>query len=271
MKAVCESCPHACALEDGQVGLCSARICEGGVVRCAAYGRVSALALDPIEKKPLKRFYPGARVLSVGGFGCNMRCPFCQNHEISTVAAGADAPYLAPEELVARARRAPGNIGIAYTYNEPLVGWEYVRDCALLAHEAHLQNVLVTNGMATDGVLNEILPHIDAMNIDLKGFTEEIYTWLGGDLATVRHFIARAAEKCHVELTTLIVPGKNDSEAEMDREAEFIASLSPEIPLHITRYFPMHRMRGEATPVETILRLAGIAEGRLKYVYPGNL
>ncbi len=271
MKAVCGTCPHACALEPGQVGLCGARTNVGGTVTCTAYGRVSARNLDPIEKKPLRRFMPGAHILSVGGFGCNMRCPFCQNHEISTERPDDGAPYVAPEELVRHARRIPGNVGVAYTYNEPLVCWEYVRDCGKLIRAAGLKNVLVTNGMANPPVLEEILPYMDAMNVDLKGFTQEYYNWLGGDLGTVRRFIARAAEACHVELTTLVVPGRNDSEAEMGEAAEWIASLDPEIPLHITRYFPMYRESAPPTPVRTIERLVAVAHRHLLYVYPGNL
>jgi pyruvate formate lyase activating enzyme len=271
MKIVCETCPHACALEPGQLGLCGARENAGGEVKCASYGRVSALALDPIEKKPLMRFMPGSRILSVGGFGCNMRCPFCQNHEISMERPGEDAPYVAPEALVERARGIPGNIGLAYTYNEPLVSWEYVRDCAKLIHAADMKNVLVTNGMANLPVLEEILPHMDAMNVDLKGFTPESYKRLGGDFETARRFIARAAGGCHVEITTLVVPGRNDSEAEMKEEAEWIASVDPEIPLHITRYFPMYRENTPPTPARTIGRLVEIAREKLKYVYAGNM
>lgn len=271
MKTVCETCPHACALEPGQLGLCGARANVGGTVTCAGYGRVSALHLDPIEKKPFRRFMPGTRILSVGGYGCNMRCPFCQNHEISMERLDDGAPYVAPEELVRRAQSIPGNVGVAYTYNEPLVCWEYVRDCGKLLRAAGLKNVLVTNGMAKMPVLEEILPYMDAMNVDLKGFTNEYYDWVGGDLGTVKRFIARAAEACHVELTTLIVPGRNDSEAEMGEEAEWIASLNPEIPLHITRYFPMHRESAPPTSSRTIERLVGVARERLTHVYAGNL
>ncbi len=271
MKVVCGTCPHACALAPGQVGLCGARANVDGEAKCASYGRISALALDPIEKKPLMRFLPGTHVLSVGGFGCNMRCPFCQNHGISMARPDADAPYLSPEALASRARGIPGNLGVAYTYNEPLVSWEYVRDCAKRIRAAGMKNVLVTNGMAHLPVLEEILPYIDAMNVDLKGFTPEYYEWLGGDLETVRRFIARAAASCHVEFTTLVVPGRNDAESEMGEEAEWIASVDPDIPLHITRYFPMYRENTPPTPAETISRLVEIARERIKYVYAGNM
>ncbi len=271
MKVVCETCPHACALEVGQTGLCGVRAHVEGAVKCVGYGRVSALALDPIEKKPLRRFMPGSMILSVGGFGCNMRCAFCQNHEISMAKPDLHAPQISPEKLVARARAIPNNSGLAYTYNEPLVCWEYVRDCAKGIREAGMKNVLVTNGMANLPVLEEILPHIDAMNVDLKGFSKAYYEWLGGDFDAVRRLIRRAAEACHVELTTLIVPGRNDAECEMEQEADWIASIDPEIPLHITRYFPMFRESAPPTPGKTIERLAAAAQRRLRYVYAGNV
>lgn len=278
MRIVCESCMHRCGLEDGQRGICRARKNENGSIICENYGMATSLALDPIEKKPLRRFRPGSMVLSVGSYGCNLRCPFCQNHEIS-MADGeraektAGAVYLSPEWLVDKALecRAEGNIGVAFTYNEPLVGWEYVRDVGRLVKEAGMENVLVTNGSASLEVLEEILPYIDAMNIDLKGFREEYYKKLGGDLETVKRFISRAAMDCHVELTTLIVPGENDRPEEMEEEAEWIASLGREIPLHVSRFFPQYRMREErATEVKQVYKLAETAGKYLKYVYTGN-
>ena len=242
--------------------------------------------MDPIEKKPLRRFHPGSRILSVGSYGCNLRCPFCQNHEISwsaeAMALAEKAEEISPEELVAAALRARdrGNIGIAFTYNEPLVGWEFVRDTARLSHEAGLLNVLVTNGTAELPVLEAIGPYIDAMNIDLKGFTERYYsTVLGGDLGTVKAFIARAAQISHVELTTLIVPGENDTEEEMREISGWISSLTDaegqvighEVPLHISRFFPRFRLTDRpATDVRLVYRLADTAREKLKYVYTGN-
>ena len=218
----CEVCFRHCELKEGQLGFCSARICAGGKVTAANYGRITALALDPIEKKPLRRFMPGRRILSVGSYGCNLRCPFCQNHEISwsqqAMQFADTAEFIEPDELAAAAQRyrSRGNVGVAFTYNEPLVGYEYVRDTAKLVHEAGMVNVLVSNGTAELAVLDEILPYIDAMNIDLKGFTDRYYQdVLGGDRAMVMHFIERAVQFCHVELTTLIIPGENDTEKEM--------------------------------------------------------
>lgn len=270
----CSVCMHHCRLKPGQWGICQARKNEKGAVVCKSYGHVSSLALDPIEKKPLKRFHPGSKILSVGSYGCNLRCPFCQNHEISMTGPMEGAEdFLAPEELAGEALRcrARGNIGVAFTYNEPLSGWEYVRDTARLVKEAGMKNVLVTNGTASIWVLEELLPYIDAMNIDLKGFQEEYYRRLGGSLETVKAFISRAARDCHVELTTLIVPGENDRVSDMEREAAWIASVSEEIPLHVTRFFPQYRMQDrDATEVEQVYRLAETARGFLQHVYVGN-
>ena len=273
-EAVCPVCPHHCLLAEGQTGRCRARKNREGKIVSINYGKLTSLMLDPIEKKPLRRFFPGSRILSVGSFGCNLACPFCQNYEISMADSGqAHWQEAAPEALAGLAQeyQSRGNIGVAFTYNEPLVGYEFVRDTARLVRERGMKNVLVTNGCAEPLVLEELLPYVDAMNIDLKGFTGEWYEKLGGDLETVKRFIARAAQDCHVELTTLIVPGENDSEEEMDREARWIASLDWEIPLHVTRFFPQYRMADKVpTPVERVYRLRNTAAQWLRYVYVGN-
>ena len=181
--------------------------------------------------------------------------------------------FCTPERLVQEALRLQreGNIGLAYTYNEPLVGYEYVRDCAGLVHRAGMVNVLVTNGTIEKTSWRALLPLIDAVNIDLKGFTESWYRKLGGDLETVKRSILLAAEHCHVEITTLIVPGENDSEEEMRALSAWLASVSPEIPLHVSRFFPRYRMQGRPpTPVRTVYRLAEVARESLRYVYTGN-
>ena len=278
MKTICQVCVHHCALEPGQTGLCRARKNEGGEIICTNYGRITSLALDPIEKKPLYDFHPGSMVLSAGSYGCNLRCPFCQNHEISMSDGGdLQAEYVSPRQLADTAlmwkeQKRAGNIGVAYTYNEPLVGWEFVRDTAKLVREYGMFNVLVTNGTASPEILEELLPLMDAMNIDLKGFREEYYRKLGGDLETVKAFIARAAKSCHVELTTLIVPGENDSPEDMEAQAKWISGIRPSIPLHITRFFPRYHMRDrEATDVEQLYLLAGTAGKYLEKVYVGNV
>lgn len=273
---ICDVCPHHCRVGEGQTGRCGARKNVSGELVCDNYGKVTSLMLDPIEKKPLRRFHPGSRILSIGSYGCNLSCPFCQNHEISMPEPGREPGYgvALPEEIKEFALKyvSEGNIGVAFTYNEPLIGYEFVRDTAKLVHEAGLKNVVVTNGCVELRILEEILPYIDAMNIDLKGFTEGYYKMVGGDLETVKGFIEKAVLGCHVELTTLIVPGENDSEEDMDREARWIASLSGDIPLHITRFFPRYKMKDKMpTEPESIYRLKEIAERHLKYVYTGNI
>ena len=278
MKTICHTCMHHCSLEPGQRGLCRARKNEGGRIVCENYGKITSLALDAVEKKPLKLFYPGSRILSVGSYGCNLRCAFCQNHEISmSDFETVETVFISPQALAEKALacKDAGNIGVAFTYNEPLVGWEFIRDTGILVKQAGMKNVLVTNGTASVEVLEEILPLIDAMNIDLKGFHDSYYRELGGDLETVKEFILRAAAGCHVELTTLIVPGKNDTISEMEKEAEWIASVEEavgkKIPLHVTRFFPRyHMMDKEATEVGKVYALAEAARKYLAYVFVGN-
>lgn len=269
----CPVCMHHCLLQPGQIGRCRARKNENGKSRPVNYGRLTALALDPIEKKPLAMFAPGSRILSAGSFGCNLSCPFCQNYEISMCEEEPETVYVSPERLAEKALelRRQGNIGVAYTYNEPLVGYEYVRDTAALVRSVGMKNVIVTNGSVTEEVLEEILPFTDAMNIDLKGITDAFYRSLGGDLETVKRFIKRAAPACHVELTTLIVPGENDSEGQMEQLAAWVAGVDDKIPLHVTRFFPRWKMTDRPpTKVETVCRLADVAGRRLKHVFTGS-
>lgn len=263
----CPICMHHCLLQPGQIGRCRARKNENGKSRPVNYGRLTALALDHIEKKPLAMFAPGSRILSAGSFGCNLSCPFCQNYEISMCEEEPETVYVSPERLAEKALelQRQGNIGVAYTYNEPLVGYEYVRDTAALVRRAGMKNVIVTNGSVTEEVLEEILPFTDAMNIDLKGITDAFYRSLGGDLETVKRFIKRAAPACHVELTTLIVPGENDSEGQMEQLAAWVAGVDDKIPLHVTRFFPRWKMTDRPpTKVETVCRLADVAGRHLK-------
>ena len=284
--ARCEVCFRHCQIEEGKTGFCGARTCRNGKVTAANYGRITSLALDPIEKKPLQRFYPGSLVLSAGSYGCNLRCPFCQNHEISWSERAwrfaREAEIITPKELaqIAEKYRSSGNIGIAFTYNEPLVGYEFVRDTARLVHEAGMKTVLVTNGTADIHILDELASCVDAMNIDLKGFTDHYYSEvLKGNRQVVMDFIARAVQVCHVELTTLIVPGENDGEEQMRQMCSWIASLKDgrgrecgrEIPLHISRFFPRYRMRDrQATDIALIYHLAETARTQLRFVYTGN-
>lgn len=282
--AVCSVCPHRCRIPEGKTGRCRARGTRDGTVVPLNYGIATSLALDPIEKKPLNRFYPGSRILSVGSYGCNLNCPFCQNWEIS-MSDGHEfrrGPVAAerivlPEALTDAAEQltGKGNIGVAFTYNEPLISYEYVTDTAKLLRRKGLKVVLVTNGYVNPEVAEKVLPLTDALNIDLKSFQPEVYArTLGGDLETVKRFIARASEQCHVELTSLIVPGMNDSEKEMQEMTEWISSLpgGEEIPLHITRFFPRYKILDrKPTERSTIFRLVDVARKYLKYVYPGNI
>ena len=280
-KQACPVCPHRCLLSEGQTGLCRGRGMRNGEIVPLNYGIISSIALDPIEKKPLARYYPGSVILSVGSFGCNLRCPFCQNWEISTSDGsefiGERDCYLPPERLaeLADELRSRGNIGVAFTYNEPLIGWEYVRDTAGPLREKDLKTVLVTNGCVTGEIADALLPHIDALNIDLKSFRPATYAkLLGGDLEAVKSFIAKAAQAAHVELTTLIVPGMNDTEEEIRDLTEWIASLPDgrEIPLHLSRFFPRYNMTDrKPTERKCVLRLASVARESLRYVYTGNM
>ena len=286
IMARCEVCFRHCDLKEKQIGFCGARENRGGVISCRTYGQLSSLALDPIEKKPLAHFYPGSLILSAGSLGCNLRCPFCQNHEIAqrgnSGSFSVQTEWIEPSRLVTLAERCRnrGNIGIAFTYNEPLVGYEYVLDTSCLARKRGLKNVLVTNGTASLEVLSRIAPYIDAMNIDLKGFTDEYYCEiLQGDRRMTMEFIGEAVRGCHVELTTLIVPGMNDTEEEMQELSSWVAGLKKvyggksgnEIPLHVTRFFPRHRMIDRAaTDVGAVYHLAEIARENLKYVHVGN-
>lgn len=278
--AVCGICPRGCVLSEGETGWCGARSCRDGRVVCDSYGLVTAVALDPIEKKPLARFRPGTFVLSVGSYGCNLACPWCQNSDISMVrgreASAAVRGRLDPEELVSLARRyvPDGNIGVAFTYNEPFVGFEYLRDAMPLVRKAGLANVVVTNGYINPGPLEELAPHIDALNIDLKGFDQAVYDAAGapGGLEAVKRTIARCARDCHVEVTTLVIPGFNDDPALMEDEADWLASVDRGIPLHLTRFFPRHRMLDRSpTPLSVLRALEDVASPRLDTVLLGNV
>lgn len=274
MKKTCTLCPHLCELDEGQLGFCGARTCKDGTIVSTNYGQLTALALDPIEKKPLARFFPGSRILSLGSYGCNLKCPFCQNAEISTARAGEiPTRYFSPEDIVkiAKELRTEGNIGVAYTYNEPMIGYEYMTDCAKLIHDAGMKNVVVTNGMINPEPLEKLLPLIDAMNIDLKGYSERFYQWVGGSFDCVKESIQKVAASCHLEVTTLVIPGKNDLPEEMEEESSWLAEIDPNIPLHLSRFFPQHKcMDIPVTPIATLKQLKAIAERHLHTVLLGN-
>ena len=275
-EVVCGTCPRHCRLKDGATGFCRARKALEGRVVAANYGKIASLALDPIEKKPIAFFHPGTKILSVGSFGCNLRCPFCQNDAISQCGEGeVNVDTVTPVQLAdiaLRLKNERGNIGVAYTYNEPLVGWEFVRDAAREVHSRGMLNVLVSNGCAEASVIDELAPFIDAANIDLKGPSQEYYDWVGGSFdAVCRTIEALHSRGCHVEVTTLVVPGRNDRDGDMAAITSFLASVSPDIPLHVTRFFPRFQMQdSHPTPVSDVCRLADIARQRLSRVLTGN-
>ena len=265
----CCLCPRNCTIAPGKAGFCRHRENEGGILTAALYGRAATLALDPIEKKPLYHFHPGSEILSVGTVGCNLACAFCQNWQL--VDGKDPLQETTPEELV-RAAGKCNSIGVAYTYNEPLVWFEFIKDAAAAVHEAGMVNVLVTNGYLEPEPFDELLPLIDAMNIDLKGIRDSFYRKFSkGAVEPVKRNIIAAASKTHVELTNLIVTGANDTEEEITELVDFVASVDREIPLHLSRYFPHHRYNLPPTDVEFMKRAWVIARSKLSYVYLGNV
>lgn len=273
-KKICEICPKHCRLAVGEVGSCRARVNDGEKITALNYGAITSIALDPIEKKPLYKFFPGSKILSVGSYGCNLNCPFCQNFKISMADSTFPTRKILPAQLAALAAElAPQkNIGVAFTYNEPFISYEFVRDTSELLKAAGLKSVLVTNGTVAPAALKKILPLIDAMNIDLKGFSQEIYSLLGGDFETVRRTIELSAQSCHVEVTTLIVPTMNDTAEDMEQEAQWLAGISKNIPLHISRFFPRYKVTNlPPTPVKKIYELVEVAKRHLNFVYAGNV
>ena len=267
----CHLCPNECLISDGNRGSCGVRINKDGTLYSEAYGKTTSVSLDPIEKKPLYHYHPGQYILSVGTKGCNLHCDFCQNWHISQD-LNVPTEDITSEEIVARAKAA-GSFGIAYTYNEPFIWYEFVLDTARLSKKHGLENVLVTNGYVNMAPLEGMLPYIGAMNIDLKSFNEDFYAKIcKGALKPVLDVIKRSVKDCHVEITTLLIPTLNDSEEEIAREVDWIFdNLGPEVPLHFSRYFPCYKMSLGPTPVRTLEMAARIAKKKLKYVYLGNV
>ena len=269
-SVVCELCPHGCRIAQGKSGLCRARRNAGGSMALPYYGLVSSLAVDPIEKKPLHHFLPGSRAFSAGFVGCNMRCPFCQNWRISQELP-TEREVLTPEGLVGEALRS-GCPSIAYTYSEPGIHFEFLLAAMSAARKAGMKNVLVTNGCINPEPARELLRLTDAVNVDLKTWSTESYAkTLGGDRNAVLEFIRIASACCSLEVTTLVVPEISDSREGIAAIAEFLASLSPDIPLHLSAYHPAWRHSAPASSAERIAELAGVARERLRFAYIGNL
>lgn len=267
----CDLCPAGCTLQAGRVGPCGTRRNQDGRMVPLNYARVAAAGLDPMEKKPLYHFHPAAPILSVASAGCNLHCRFCQNWRLSQE-VGREVETVAPAEVVSLAQ-TQGSVGIAYTYSEPLVWFEYVRDTARLAHEAGLVNVIVSNGYLNPEPLAELLPLLDAANIDLKSTDDAFYaTVCGGRLAPVLANIAALHEAgVHLELTNLVIPGHNDSDEQLARLRDVVADLSSVIPLHLSAYHPAWRFDAPATPPATLEKAATICAQRLHHVYAGNV
>ena len=264
--ARCKLCPHECAIPPGGEGICWARKNEDGTLYAQNYGRTTSLAIDPIEKKPLFHFKPGSEILSVSPNGCNMRCPFCQNYTISF--KKAITKEIVPEELVKMAKEY-NTSSIAFTYAEPIIWFEFIKDTAKYAKKEEIDLVMVTNGLISKEPLNDLLEIVSAMNIDLKSMNPEYYKKvLKGNLEYTKNTIEEASKKIHVEITNLLIPGDNDMEIE--KLAKYLASIDKNIPLHISRYFPNNNYNKPPTPINTLEEAYNTARKYLNYVYVGN-
>lgn len=273
MMVSCYLCPHRCQIAPGRSGRCQVRQNIDGVLYAAAYGKITAMALDPIEKKPLKYYMPGSKILSAGSYGCNFACDFCQNWSIAQKKAAFT--HVTPGGLAQQAKdlETAGNIGLAFTYNEPLINIEYIADCASLIRRQKQKTILVTNGFIEQEPLADILPLIDAMNIDLKAFSADFYQRIcKGQLQPVLRTIERASRACHIEITTMLIPGYNDQDDQIRQLTDWLADIDPDIPLHLTRYYPAYKMTEPAPISLSRMRvLAEIARKRLNKIELGNI
>ncbi len=266
----CSLCPHGCVISDGKRGICKVRHNDKGILYSANYKKASSIAMDPVEKKPLYHFHPGKYILSVGTYGCNFRCDFCQNYEISQ--KEYFSRILDIDDLIKICKRDSHCIGIAYTYNEPTIWYEFILECAERFKREGLVNVLVTNGYINTEPLKKLLPYIDAMNIDVKSMDNDFYKEIcGGTLEPVMNTVEESIGKCHVEITNLIIPGKNDSIDDMVKLSQWIAALDPDTPLHLSRYYPRYNMNLPPTDPKVLLKLKEAARKYLNYVYIGNV
>lgn len=265
----CSLCPHRCKLREGQVGVCKARGYQDGKIVPFNYGEAAAWHLDPIEKKPLYHFHPGSWIFSVGGYGCNLNCFFCQNHEISQ--KRGKGQKVTPEEL-ARLSREEESIGVCFTYSEPLVWYEMIAETAPLVKKQGGKVVLVSNGMIEGMYLEEIIPFLDAVNIDIKGFTDVFYRkYTGGKLEWVLNTVERLAGRVHTEITTLVIPTLNDSPQEIQSLAKWLADLNAPLAWHLSRYYPMYKSNIPATDERELQTLWELGKEYLPYVYLGNM
>ena len=272
-EARCSLCHHACRIPAGKAGRCGARLFDGERLASPWLGRFCSLAVDPIEKKPLYHWRPGSSILSLGSLGCTMRCPFCQNHSIAHPDE-ARAPHLSSLSIPALAAktRELGLDSVAYTYNEPALQAEYIIEAAPVLRDNGIATVLVSNGMYSEALLADLIPVVDAANIDVKSFNAKTYSRLGGSLDTVRRTVAALLEGgVHIECTTLVVPGVSDDPDEFAREVDWLAALSPDIPLHLSRYRPAYKYTAPPTDVGLLQRFAAMAKAKLRRVHIGNV
>ncbi len=273
----CDLCPRECKLREGQRGFCFVRQNLGGGIVLSTYGRSSGFCIDPVEKKPLNHFYPGTSVLSFGTAGCNLGCRFCQNWDISKAREFDRLADKASPETIASAAKKLGCRSVAFTYNDPVIFAEYAIDVADACHEAGIAAIAVTAGYISAEPRQEFYRHMDAANVDLKGFSEDFYHRhcfgeLNPVLETLIHL--RSQTSVWLEVTTLLIPGENDSEAELDAASDwFAAHLGPDVPWHFTAFHPSYKMLDKpCTPPATLLRAREIARARgLHYVYTGNI
>jgi pyruvate formate lyase activating enzyme len=275
-KVQCLLCPHLCSLSEGKTGKCGVRRNVNADLVSEIYGKVSAIHYDPIEKKPLYHFHPGNIILSIGSIGCNLSCSFCQNCDISQ-ASVSGFPWLkdySPDEIVQMAAGHENNIGIAFTYNEPTISYEYILEIARLANGMGMKTAMVSNGYINREPLVRLLPFMDAFNIDLKAFRDEFYkVQTGASLSPVLETlkILNEAGK-HIEITNLIIPGLNDDPAVFSEMIDWISTeLGVYTVLHLSRYFPHHKLTIGPTPVDTLRDLLALASQKLHYVYLGNV
>ncbi|MCE5299481.1 MAG: AmmeMemoRadiSam system radical SAM enzyme [Spirochaetia bacterium] len=268
-RARCVLCPHRCMITNNKSGICMARTNKDGVLYTKVYGELSSYAMDPIEKKPLYHFYPGTEIFSIGTWGCNLKCTFCQNWQISQQEVPTE--HFEPADIVEVAL-SHNSVGVAYTYNEPFIWHEFVYDTAGEVRGKGLKNVLVTNGYVSEEPLKEMLPYIDAMNVDIKAGNDNFYREVcSGRLAPVMRTVKTAVEAgVHVELTNLVIPTLNDRD-DIDRIVEWVAGISPDIPLHFSRYYPQYKMNIDPTEISMLAGAQEKARQKLKYVYTGNV
>jgi len=271
-RVACELCPHQCRIAPEHVGKCGVRRNAADALVADTYGLCASVAVDPVEKKPLYHFHPGRDILSVGGWGCNLACRFCQNHELSQ-SAFREGRRLTPEQLVALAKSESGNLGVAFTYNEPLIAYEWVLDCAKLLRAEGLKTVLVTNGYIMPKPLETLLPYVDAANVDFKSFDDAFYRDVcGGRVEPVKVSLRLFHAATHLEVTKLLVTGHGDPVEDARLIAEWVgAELSRDAPFHLSRYFPQYEWTSPATPVSVMERAAAAAREHLAYVYVGNV